>query len=266
MKRVVVFLLILVLMPVIAFGRKIETRPVPGFTGINASGVYDITVTKGNTESLTIEAEDEVIQYVRSEVRDGVLHLSLNNRNKLNNIKTLKASIVMRNLDHVTLSGACKLTANDLFTPDKFKAGCSGASTIDVNINTGQLNMEASGASNIRMIANVTGDTYLNLSGASKVRGELKSGNVKFNISGVGSIELTGSTTDVKIDTSGTSKIMAENFAVKTATIQSSGASNITVNVSDTLKISASGASSVSYKGSPTMDVNVGRAAKVRKI
>jgi len=266
MKKVFLFLVITGLTTMNAFSRKIETRPVSGFTGIDASSVFDITVTKGGTESLTVEADDEVMPYVRSEVRSGVLHLYVDNSNKLKNIKALKASIVMKNLDKVTLSGACKLTANDLFTPDKFKGDCSGASNLTVNLNTNQLNIETSGACNILIKANVTGDTNLKMSGASKIRGELKAVNVLFQSSGVGSIELTGSATDIKMDISGASKIITEDFTVKTATVKSSGSCKVTVNVSDHLKVNSSGASSVKYKGSPTLEVNNSIASRVSKI
>ena len=254
------------LMTTIAFSQKKENRSVSAFTGIDASGVFDITVTKGDTESLTIESDDEVMPYVRSEVRNGILHLYLDNGNRLRNIKALRAFVVMKNLDKVTLSGACKLTANDLFSPDKFKADCSGASNMTVNVNTGQLNIETSGACNILIKANVTGDTNLDMSGTSKIRGELKATNVKFNSSGVCSVELTGSATDMKMDVSGASKIMTEDFLVKTATIKSSGSCKVAVNVTDVLKINSSGAASVDYKGSPTLEVNNSRAAKVRKM
>ena len=72
-----------------------------GFTGINASSMFDITVSKGSAESLTIEADNDVLQYVRSEVKNGVLNLYVDGNNRVRNIKVLKANIVMKNLDKV---------------------------------------------------------------------------------------------------------------------------------------------------------------------
>lgn len=249
-----------------AFGQKKETRPVSGFTGIDASSAFVITVTRGGSESLTIEADDEAMACVRSEVRNGVLHLYLDSERKLKNIKTLKAEIVMKNLDNVSLSGACKLTAGDLFTPDNFKGDCSGASSLTVNINTGRLDIGASGACKIQMNMSVTGDARLDVSGASKIQGKLKAAAVKFTASGVSAVELTGSAESFNVDVAGTSKVQAGDFTVKTATIESSGTSNITVNVTDALKVNSSGASAVNYKGSPTMDVSNSGASRVKKI
>ena len=266
MKRVLLFLVISGLTTVVAFGQKKEIRNVQGFTGINASSVFDVTVTKGGAESLSIEADDDVMQYVRSEVKKGVLYLYLDNKKAFRNIKTLKASIVMESLDKVTLSGACKLKTNDTFASNEFKADCSGASHIDVNLNTGQLSIEASGACNILIKADVSGDSKIEVSGASKIQGELKTKNVKYSSSGVCSANLSGSATDIKINTSGTSKINAGDFAVKSATIVSSGTSSVTVNASEFLKINSSGATSVNYKGSPSIQTNSSKAAKINKI
>ena len=268
MKRILLILAVAGLTTTVIFGQKKETRSVLGFTGIDASNAFDITVCMGSTESLVIEADDEVMPYVRSEVRNGVLHLYLekNTDKKVKNIKTLKATVVMKNLDKVALSGACKFIANDLFTSDQFKGECSGASNLTVNVKTGQLDIDASGASKIQMMANVTGNANLNVSGTSKIQGDLNASRVKFSSSGVSSVELSGSASDIKIDVSGTSKIKGENFEVKTASVESSGTSNITLHVTDVLKVNSSGASSVSYKGSPVIEAKTGGASKIRKI
>ena len=265
MKRFV-FIMILGLTTMLAFSQKRETRPVPSFTGIEASSVFDITVTKGNTESLVIEADEAAMPYIISEVQDGVLYLYFDNQEKLKNIIILKAHIVMKSLEQVTLSGASKLTANDLFISDKFTCACGGASMLSVNVNTGQLSIETSGACNIRIKANVTGDTHFDLSGTSKIQGELKAANVIFNSSGVCSVQLTGSAKNIEMDASGVSSITMKDFLAATAIIRASGSGNITVNVSDTLKVYSSGAATVYYKGAPSIEVHNSMAAKVKKI
>jgi len=266
MKRVLLFVMCAGLATMFAFGQKKETRTVSGFTGIDASSAFEITVTKGSTESLVIEADDAILPQVRSEVRNGVLRLYLDDERKVKNVKTLKASVVMENLDKVSLTGACKLTSNDLFTPDRFKGDCSGASNLTLNVKTGELNIDASGACKIQIKANVTGNVKMDVSGASKIQGELKADKVQFNSSGVSSVDLTGSAADFKIDVSGTSNVKASDFQVKTSTIKSSGSCKITVNVAETLNINSSGASTIEYKGAPSIQANTGGASKIKKI
>ena len=267
MKKVLASLVVAGLTATFSFGQKVENRPVSDFTGINASGAFEITVVKGNTMSLAIEANDDTMPYVRSEVNNGVLHLYLeNNAPKRVNSRTVKASIVMKDLDKVSLSGACKITANDLFTPERFKSDCSGSSNMTININTGQLSIKASGTSKIQITASVTGETGINVAGSSNIHGEMRVNNMKFNSSGSCEVNLTGSAMDVILDMAGASTFKAGDFTARTAVIKSSGSSNATVNVTDALNVNSAGASTVNYKGSPTITINSRGASKVSKI
>jgi len=247
MKRLVVFLAVAGLTTMFTFGQSVENRSVSDFTGIDASGAFEITVVKGNSEALTIEANDNVMPYVRSEVKNGVLRLYLEGKVPRRVNKTVKATVVMRDLDKVSLSGACKITANDLFTPKNFEGNCSGSSNMTINVNTGHLSIKTSGSSNLQIKAIVNGDTKINVSGSSK-------------------INLVGSSKNLTIDLSGASNLKAEDFNVGTATIKSSGSCNVTVNVAETLNVNSAGASTVNYKGSPAITVNSSGSSKVRKI
>lgn len=271
MKRRVVYLMIAGLTTIFAlgmllvFGQIKENHTVSGFTGIDASSAFDITVTKGDIETFAIEADDEVMPYVRSEIKNGVLRLYLDKR--VDNIKTLKATVMMKNLDNVSLSGFCQLTANDLFTPNSFTGNCSGASCMNVNVNTGLLNIKANGTSKIKIKANVIGGTKMNISGASDIQGELNANNVKVNTNGTCKVNLVGSATDIIIDLSGASNFRGGDFTVKTATIKSTGTSNITINVTDVLNVSSKGSSTVNYKGSPASTAIRSKGASiVRKV
>ena len=248
MKRVVVFLAIAGLTTMFSFGQRVENRSVSDFTGIDASGAFEITIVKGNAESLTIEANDDVMPYVRSEVRNGVLHLYLDRNvpRRVNN-RTIKATVVMGDLNKVSLSGACKIIANDPFTPRNFNGDFSGSCSMTINVNTGQLSIKSSGSSNLQIKANVTGDTKMNASGSSK-------------------IELVGSSKNLTIDLSGASNFKAEDFIVETATIKSSGSCNVSVNVTETLNVNSAGASTINYKGSPAITTNSSGSSRVRKI
>lgn len=243
-----IFLVIVGLTTIFAFGQKVENLSVSDFNGIDASYAFEITVKKGSTEALTIEANDDVMPYVRSEVKNGILYLYLEKDipNSVRN-KTVNATVIMKDLEKVSLSGACKIKANDLFTPKTFNASCSGASSIAINVNTGKLSIKASGTSELQINASVTDDTKMNLSGSSNV-------------------DLIGSAKSLSLDMSGSSNFKAGDFITETSTIKSSGSSKVLVNVTKTLNISSSGSSAVDYKGSPSVSVNSSGSSKVKKI
>ena len=203
-------------------------------------------------ESLVIEADPGVMPYVRSEVRNGVLHLYLDGRfwrqGNINAI-TLNATIVMRDLDYVTLSGMSNLVVEDLFTPERFRFNGRGVSSLAINLNTNQLEMELSGVSTIEINANVSGYSRLNSSGVSTITGSLITEQAIFDYNGTGAVTLTGSATNANINAFGASNLHLVNFPIRTAIVNTSGASNITINATESLIINASGVSTVRYTG-----------------
>ena len=52
-----------------------ESRDVSGFNSVSLSGIGRAIITQGDEESLTIEADDNLMEYITSEVRDGTLEL-----------------------------------------------------------------------------------------------------------------------------------------------------------------------------------------------
>jgi hypothetical protein len=249
MKKIIL-LIILSGMALAAAGQLTETRAVAAFTGIDASGVFDITVTKGAQESLVITADEKVMPNVRSNVRSGILKLYLDKT--VRNVRTLKAVVTVKELETVRLSGACKLSGREAFTPDKFYISLSGAASLRLTVKTGQLLLDAGGACKVALNA-AGGKIKFDLSGAVNVQSELTADHVTVDMSGSGRIELSGGAEHAAFDLSGVAKVRAANLAVKKAMVQSSGASNVEIYVTEMLNVHSSGASAVRYKGNPSM-------------
>jgi len=256
------------LMALPAFNQIKEARTVEHFTGIQASHVFHITVTKGIVESVVIEADEAIMHYVRCEVRNGVLHLYLEREATRwpKSIKILKAHIVMNELERVSLTGACTLESRELFTPATFTANCSGASNMTIQVQCNDLNVRANGVGKIELKARVNGNAELDVSGVAKMAVELHGTYVKLSSGGVSSVDLTGSATDLQINISGTSRVGAGDFDSKNAVLNLYGTSTVTIGTTEVLKVNSSGASFVNYKGSPTIQLFNGGISKVKKI
>jgi hypothetical protein len=240
MKKIIALIIITGLTILFTFSQKIEIRSVSHFTRIDAAGIFEITVFKGNTESLTMETNEEFMPYVRGKVINGVLRLyykdtpvELTERIK----KIVKVTVVLKNLNQISLSGISKFITNDTLSSKKFKVDCSGNTIIMMNVNTEQLSIDASGKNKIQITANVIGKTKVDMSGSSE-------------------IDLSGSTKDFIMDISGSSCVKAENFITQTAAVKSSGKGNVALNVTDRLKIISSKQTSINYKKYPTLIVS----------
>jgi hypothetical protein len=248
-----------------AAGQLTETRTVSNFSSIDASSAFDITLTKGTAESLVLTADEDIMPYVRSEVRNGILKLYLDE--PIRNVKNLKAAITMKDLKSIDLSGRCKLRSDDVFTSEKFDVDLSGVSSLQLKIKTGQLSFNASGASETTIHAVVRDKITFKLSGATQLQGTLTSDHLSMDISGRGEVNITGAARATSFKMSGTSKIKADNFIVKNVTVKSSGASSMDIHVTESLKVRSSGVSVIRYKGNPaTFDTENGGASTLKKI
>ncbi len=113
--------------------------------------------------------------------------------------------------------------------------------------------VKASGAVDF-LVADILRSSQLSLqfSGASDFTGKLECDELKLAFTGASDMDAMGSCQTVDADFTGASKMSAAALKTKNASLNATGASNIKISVSGTLKANASGASNITYYGNPT--------------
>jgi hypothetical protein len=141
-----------------------ESRPVAGFTAVSVSGAGDLVIEQTGMESLEITAEDDVLPHIQSEVVGDWLVLGPAPGVRVNSSRPVRYRLTVRTLTGVEASGASRVVAHDLNTPE-LASVLSGASTL-----------EASGVATAHVTA---------VSGASRVEtADLRSRTVVATVSG----------------------------------------------------------------------------------
>src|SRR6185295_18444592 len=84
--------------------RKAEKRELKSFNSIDTSGAYEINVTCQKPASFEIEADDNILPLIKTEVRDGILFVS--NTQEYHSSKSPTLRITMLELNSVSNSGA----------------------------------------------------------------------------------------------------------------------------------------------------------------
>lgn len=104
-------------------------------------------------------------------------------------------------------------------------------------------------------------------SGVSKINvSGIKNDAFAIDSSGASKITVSGETAKFKVDLSGAGKVDAENLKAVDADVDASGACNVSLNVSGSLKTDASGASHITYTGDPkTVDNHQSGVGSVKK-
>lgn len=204
-----------------------ELRSVKGFHGIEVSHAINLYLSQGDTETVVVSAPDPRWRdRIRTEVIDGILHISLeNNHFSLANVK-LKAYVSYTTLDRLDASGASDIFVDGVITGNKLSLTLSGASNFRGAVNVKALDMNQSGASDARITGVVSGTAKIESSGASDVKGyDLVTENCDVHASGASDIRITVNR-ELTAEASGASTIYYKGEGT-IRTFKSSGASTV---------------------------------------
>jgi len=189
-----------------------EVREAKDFHGINVSSAFDVYITQSTTEAVAVSASEVKFRdRISVEVKGGILVIKYDHEGlwgKGN--KKLKAYISFKNIDKLTISGAC-----DVFIQGGLKAE----------------------------------NLSINQSGASDLHGQIDVKKLSVDLSGASDIVVNGTATNMQIEASGASSFKGYDLQTDYCDAKASGASDINITVNKELSAQASGASDVHYKG-----------------
>ena len=186
-----------------------QTISVSDFESLDVSNAFTVYVDNSERESVEIEANENLQEYIQVEKEGKQLHISLK-KSFVTGKAVLNAYVSAKHLNEFKGSGATQFILRDNLKADK------------INID---------------------------LSGASSLTGNIAAINFMAVLTGASSIKLDGSADIVVADCSGASSIEGYGFQSREASIEVSGASDAKLTVNEKLNAEASGASTINYKG-----------------
>ncbi len=184
-----------------------ETRDVSGFNEIDLSGNARVDIEVTGTESLTIEAEDNIMPELETVVRGG--RLELGTKSNLEPTRVIVYTITAASLDGLTLSGSGAVDATGVDTTD-FTTDISGSGSVSVDgAVSGRLSLSISGSGVFDGEALIAVDGRVDVSGSGRAVVNVTD-NLFIDLSGSGAIEYIGSPA-VESDNSGSGVITQRN-------------------------------------------------------
>ncbi len=183
--------------------RKTEKRDLKSFNAIDTTGSYEINVTCQKPASFEIEADDNILPLIKTEVRDGVLFVS--NDQPYHSSKSVMLRINLPDLNAVSTHGAGQIKIVDANSND-LKIDSTGAASVNASgkvktvtisttgageVDTSKLQAEkakvqATGAANVDVFASDQLD--VNVAGAGNVTYSGNPKTVNKSVSGIGSV------------------------------------------------------------------------------
>ena len=203
-----------------------EKRQTGNFKGISAGGAFTVEVRNGPNTEVVVEADDNILRMIETEVDDNVLHIDTKDGANLDDVH-LVVYVTAPEINSINSSGAATIKAIDQLKSDR------------------KISLDASGAAHLTASVD-----------APEIRAE---------VSGAGNMEVSGKTRDYNAEVDGSGHLHSGDLKSENTIVDVSGAGNAWVHASISLKADASGAGNVHYKGGANVTVNTSGAGNVRK-
>ncbi|MDF2437318.1 MAG: hypothetical protein K0Q95_1694 [Bacteroidota bacterium] len=165
-----------------------QTRDTGDFTGIKAGDSFNINISQSETNSVKVDAPENVLSQIKTEVKDGILVIS--SEGNLKTDKDITISVGIKTLSSLDVSGAADVKSENQLKTDKLKIESSGAGDINLDLKAGEVKGSVSGAGDLTL----KGSAQLfeiNVSGAGDLKAsDLEAEKVKAKVSGAGSAKV----------------------------------------------------------------------------
>lgn len=195
---------------------KTENRNVSNFKAVKVSTGIDLYITMGTSEEVKIIADDEIIDDLITEVKDGTLKIYMKQSNSWFNWntgnQTRKAYVTVKELQAIEASSGSDVKSENTLKGEDLKVRASSGSDVEI-------------------------DVYYK--------------NVWLDTSSGSDAKISGKTKNFSAEASSGSDIKAHELESVICKVSVSSGSDATVNVTDELYAKASSGADVRYSGNP---------------
>ncbi len=191
-----------------------EVRNVEDFSKISVMNAFEVVLTQGDKNEVKITS-DKPENIEKVVTKVTDGKLIVHTKKSAKTKGSIKVYITYKKLIGIEQSGATEISATNTIKTNKFYLKGSGATEVSLDFDVEELTIDFSGASEIK---------------------------------------LKGNTNSFDVSLSGASELSAADLKSKSASINVSGASEVQVYVTESIKGKTSGASSVKVKGGASVD------------
>ena len=179
--------------------RKTEKRDLPAFKAIDTTGAYGVDVQCQKPASFEIEADDNILPLIKTEVRDGVLYV--NSEQRYNSAKVVALRISLPELKSISSRGAGDISIHDAGSDD-LNIESTGAASIKATGKVKKAAISSTGAGDIDSSRLQAEEVKVNVTGAASVS-VYASEHLDVSVSGAGSVSYSGDPKTVNKSVSG---------------------------------------------------------------
>ncbi|CAM3042358.1 DUF4252 domain-containing protein [Chryseobacterium flavum] len=220
-----------------------EARNVGDFSGIHVSTGVNVVFKQENPTNVKVIADADKLQYIITKVENGTLKVYVDNKGTKNlKFKNISVNVSSPKMDNIKTSSGANFTV---------------VNTIQEN----NMTIDASSGSNIHGDFKISNTADINASSGSNLRIGVNTRDITVKSSSGSSMTLGGKAVSGTIDISSGAVCNAEDLKLNSLETEATSGGNLSVSVSDRLKVRASSGGLVRYKGRPEIDSNISKTS-----
>lgn len=225
-----------------------QERQVSGIKSVRVANQGNLTIELGEQESLVIEAERNLLEYLESEVRGGELVLETRGGVNLRNTEPIRYTLTVRELEEINVSSSGNVVAPEFVT---------GGFTVRVS-SSGNVSLEGLTVEDLQVSISSSGDVSIDALAAERIR---------VNISSSGNLVISaGEVVDQDITISSSGNYEAGGLRSRRADVALTSSGSATIRVSDELTARLTSSGDLFYIGSPTIEARESSSGDVIQV
>ena len=207
-----------------------ETRSVGGFEGVSLMSAGRILLTQGTEESFVVEADDNLMEYIKTEVEGDRLEITAEKDGEVYDLDPSE-QIVYR-------IGVSDLTGISVF----------GAADVEMaSLTTDRLDLDIMGAADVEIDG-------------------LSADELSITVPGFANLILSGTASTQDVGWMGAGDYDGGDLRSETVEIDLLGAATIEVWATDSLDLSITGAGTIKYYGDPAINQDITGSGTIRSL
>jgi hypothetical protein len=165
-----------------------KDRDVASFTGIKVSSGIDVYLKQGNNISVTVEADENLHEYILTEVRNGVLNVY--SEYNIRDAEKKKVYVTMKDIKSIRTTSAGDVYGENQINGDRLELSASSAGDIKLEVKVEDLDIDISSSGDITLRGE-TDKLRADLSSAGDLNAyELRSREADISVSSAGDADV----------------------------------------------------------------------------
>ncbi len=203
-----------------------EERQVSSFDRISLDGFGELILTQGGPESVRIEAEENLMPYIKTDVKGDELVISIKSRRPLVPSRAIKFYVSVPDIEAISLNGAGMVQSERIVSD-----------VLDLTIDgTGNITID-----------------------------ELEADRMMVDIDGLGDLDISGRVVDQEVDIDGAGNFDGRHLESENAVIHIDGLGSADISVTDSLDVDINGSGRVKYSGDPVVHQQINGLGQISK-